>query len=765
MSAIFLKILNMSITASWLILAVIAARQLLRTAPKWTVCLLWGMVALRLICPFSMESTFSLIPSTETIPSGIADQNRPSVNTGITLVNDMVNPAISASFTPNPGDSVSPLQIIIPIAAAVWITGMILMLAYALISYLKLKRSVMACMPVGEDVFACDEINTPFILGVFRPLIYVPSFMDGDTLSFVLRHERAHLQRHDHWWKPFGYLLLAVHWFNPLCWIAYILLCKDIEMACDEKVIRDMDKDAMAAYSQAILDCSFSRKRIAACPLAFGEVGVKERVKGVLNYRRPTFWIILIAGIVCIALALCLMTDPLSKELGKTPAEGESSGRFYLTIGAKGVKSIDVVTPHSSGGCQNADGSLFKEGETFWLEPLDGVQDLCGVTITALDENGAVIWTASIPDNEENKGFTHLIQDGWEVTSFADLETDMLPSGTQDEMFVSFAGEDYTEIRWQGRTYVPYCPVDNRDRGAKLGHVGEDENDEIYEYRDYSAAEWLISFYHSGLMDSSMLMREVNVTKIPEGLSSEYWWNEPGLLVPYEQTQDGQWEARGKQYRYCLTLRGRGNNAARESEFTVLSNEQNITFEEVLESLFSSQRYTVFDYKDAILVRIGTLEEDETNAPGVSETPKEEDNGQNASAVTQEWRWPLEKTHEVGDYYGIRVHPLTGEERMHDHVNLRAEEEEWVVAAIGGKIKDIQYDPQMGNTVIVDAGDGIETEYGHLSKVGVSEIGGTIHAGDVIGMAGKTGTATGTNLSFKVIVNGSPVDPMQFIGD
>ena len=290
MSSIFLKLLNMSITASWLILAVILARLLLKKAPKWIPCILWGLVAVRLICPFSLESVFSLIPSSETIPSNIALQNEPHINSGITVINEAVNSVITESFAPALDTSVNPLQVIIPIAAAVWIAGIVVMLAYALVSYLKLKKTVSVCVPIKEGILSCDEVKAPFILGVLRPVIYVPSSMQGETLDYVLRHETAHLQRRDHWWKPLGFLLLSVYWFNPLCWIAYILLCRDIEMACDEKVIRDMDKGDMAAYSQALLDCSFPRKRIAACPLAFGEVGVKERVKGVLNYKKPALW-------------------------------------------------------------------------------------------------------------------------------------------------------------------------------------------------------------------------------------------------------------------------------------------------------------------------------------------------------------------------------------------------------------------------------------------------------------------------------------------
>ncbi len=316
MSAVFLKILNMAIAAGWLILAVLVLRLLLRKAPKWIICLLWAVAAVRLICPFSFESILSLIPNSETVPENIGLMPQPAVDTGIPAINEAVNPVITDSFAPDPQmvTSVNPLQAAVGIASFVWVIGIAAMLLYALISYLKLKKTVAAAVPAGEGVMACDELRSPFILGLIKPVIYVPSSMDGQTLEYVLDHEKAHLKRRDHLWKPLGFLLLAVYWFNPLCWIAYILLCRDIEAACDEKVIRFMDRDAVAAYSQALLDCSFPRRRIAACPLAFGEVGVKERVKSVLNYKKPAFWIILLAVIACIAVAVCFLTNPKKEE-------------------------------------------------------------------------------------------------------------------------------------------------------------------------------------------------------------------------------------------------------------------------------------------------------------------------------------------------------------------------------------------------------------------------------------------------------------------
>ena len=320
MNALFLKILNMSITASWLILAVVLARLLLKKAPKWVFCLLWGLVAIRLVCPFSLESSLSLIPSSETIPANIEMQQKPVIDSGITIIDETVNPIITESFTPSPENSTNPLQIVIPFVAIVWITGVFIMLVYALISFLRLKGMVRVSVSVGKQIRACDEVKSPFILGVFRPIIYVPSSLSDETLDYVIRHEMAHLRRHDHWWKPLGFLLLAVYWFHPLCGIAYILLCRDIEMACDERVVRDMGKSDIAAYSQALLDCSMPRRTIAACPLAFGEGNVKTRIKSVLNYKKPAFWIIAAALVVCAALAVFLMTDPS----GNQPSDGES---------------------------------------------------------------------------------------------------------------------------------------------------------------------------------------------------------------------------------------------------------------------------------------------------------------------------------------------------------------------------------------------------------------------------------------------------------
>ncbi|MBR1770812.1 MAG: hypothetical protein IJ747_02140 [Lachnospiraceae bacterium] len=321
MSALLIKILNSGINATWLILAVVILRLALKKAPKWIFGILWALVAVRLVCPVSLESVFSLLPSGEVVPANIEMQPRPEINSGVTVINRAVNPVLSDTFAPAQGSSVNPLQVVLAVAAIVWIVGMMSMLLYAVLSFLLLRRTVRASVPVGERVMACDEVKTPFILGVIRPVVYVPSTLSGETYEMVIAHEMAHIRRRDHWWKPLGFFLLAVYWFHPACWLAYILFCRDIEAACDEKVIKDRDRAYMAAYSQALLDLSVPRRSIAACPLAFGEAGVKERVKGVLHYKKPAFWVIIAAILVCGVVAVCFLTNP-AKDQTASAAEG-----------------------------------------------------------------------------------------------------------------------------------------------------------------------------------------------------------------------------------------------------------------------------------------------------------------------------------------------------------------------------------------------------------------------------------------------------------
>ena len=311
MSGIFLKLLNLSISASWLVLVVLALRLVLKRAPKWVNVLLWGMVALRLMLPFSIESALSLIPSAETVsPEVVQFDPAPTITSGVEFIDNAVNPSLSESFAAAPLASVNPLYVWTYLAGWVWLIGLAAMLLYALVSYLRLRRCVRASIPLRENINVCDEVPSPFILGIVHPRIYLPSALDEAQRGSVLSHERAHLARRDHWWKPLGFALLAVYWFNPLLWLAYTLLCRDIELACDERVLRGMDAGQVKAYSSALLACSVPRRMIAACPLAFGEVGVGARVKNALRYKKPAFWVIAASVIVCIVVAVCFLTNP-----------------------------------------------------------------------------------------------------------------------------------------------------------------------------------------------------------------------------------------------------------------------------------------------------------------------------------------------------------------------------------------------------------------------------------------------------------------------
>ena len=343
MSSFFLEIVNMSISASWIVLAVLLLRFLLKKAPKWITVLLWGIVAVRLICPISIESAMSLMPSSETINTDImvegnsmaendsVVEHKPLIDTGVPIINDAVNPIIEENFSSEPemkpqGDiSMTPMQVIISILSGVWVAGMVVMLAYTVISYLRVKNKISTAVRLRENIFQSENVVSPFVLGVVKPKIYLPFDMKAQDMEHVIAHENAHIRRKDHLWKPFGFLLLTLHWFNPFIWIAYVLLCRDIELACDEKVVKEFDNQQKADYAQALLTCSVNRRMIAACPIAFGEVGVKNRVKSILNYKKPAFWIIIVAVLASVIAAVCFLTDPVSEKDTSVLGESDST--------------------------------------------------------------------------------------------------------------------------------------------------------------------------------------------------------------------------------------------------------------------------------------------------------------------------------------------------------------------------------------------------------------------------------------------------------
>ena len=388
MAAVFLKLLNLSISASWLVLAVLVLRLISKRSPKWMNVLLWGIVALRLMLPFSIESALSLIPSAETVsPAVVQFDPAPTITSGVNIIDNAVNPSLSEHFAATPEASVNPLYVWTEIAGWVWLIGLGVMLLYALVSYLRLRRRVSVSLCVRENIYLCDAISSPFILGVVKPHIYLPSGLDEVQRQNVLAHEQAHLARRDHWWKPLGFALLAVYWFNPVLWLAYALLCRDIELACDERVIRTMDESAVKTYSTVLLACSMPRKAVITCPLAFGEVGVKERVKNALHYKKPAFWVVAASVAVCVVVAVCFLTNPehetmkwaknlrvddvVRVELTIMP---QATNKQYKDFNADEIAEAVALINKSSGRYISEPESLNGSTMTLYITTADGVQ-------------------------------------------------------------------------------------------------------------------------------------------------------------------------------------------------------------------------------------------------------------------------------------------------------------------------------------------------------------------------------------------------------
>jgi len=370
MRDIFLEVMSRSMAAGWLVLTVAVLRVALKRAPKAVRMLLWGMVALRLLCPVSIESRFSLIPEGQAAPWGVLAEERWNRNEGLSPGNGAGNASgevqISGAGNGQAGagsdlsgkgelsadgrygaDGFDPWGEkwnIIDTLSVIWLFGGLAMGLYALLTYLRLRKLVGTAVVMQENIFQSERVASPFVLGLVRPKIYLPFRIEGKNLEHVVMHEQVHIRRKDHWWKPLGYALLSVYWFHPLMWLAYGLLSRDIELACDERTIRGLDDGQRADYSQALLDCSVSRRSICACPLAFGETGVKTRVKSVLHYRKPTFWIVGLAAVVCIVVAVCFLTNPARD------SDRRDTLAWAQTFSAREVESADlVVTPRSPG--------------------------------------------------------------------------------------------------------------------------------------------------------------------------------------------------------------------------------------------------------------------------------------------------------------------------------------------------------------------------------------------------------------------------------
>ena len=390
MSDVFVQLANMSITAGYLILAVLALRLILRKVPKNLFLWLWALVGIRLALPVSLESALSLIPKSKPIPTNIALSPTPAIDSGIPVIDRAVNPVIAENFAPAVTASVNPMQVVLVVISAVWLAGVVGMLLYAAISYFRLFRQVRVSMPLKDNLYLCDGIPTPFVLGIRKPRIYLPSDVKPEDQSYVLKHEREHLRHHDNWWKPLGFLLLAVYWFNPLVWVAYLLFCRDLEMACDERAVADMDEAGKKAYSYVLLSCAAPGRTIAVCPVAFGENSVKSRIRNVLHFKKASIWVAAAVLVITAVVAVCFLTNPkeeemeepavpietteatppaetsISEEEGFQPLDGSytyTNGNLQLEIGK--VSGVKTRTVRDNAGVEYEQTILLTEPGTF----------------------------------------------------------------------------------------------------------------------------------------------------------------------------------------------------------------------------------------------------------------------------------------------------------------------------------------------------------------------------------------------------------------
>lgn len=346
MERLFITVLNMSINATYLVIAVIFIKLVIKKSPRWFHCFLWALASARLIFPFSFKSRLSILPTDTPIPQ-LSNEVSPSVSNELIISDKAVHNPVTEFAPVNNGGLVE--LTFTSVASFVWIVGILLLLAYAFFSYIRIVKQVRPSVKLYDNVYLCDDIPTPFILGVFKPKIYIPSITPTNEHEMILAHERAHIKRRDNVWKPFAYILLTIYWFNPMLWIAYVLLSRDIELACDEKVIKNLSPDEKKQYSSALLNSSTNRRIISVCPLAFGETGVKNRIKNILNYKKPTFWIILISVTLSVVLVACFLTDP--KGNYKTEFDNFISNIAYFTdieeISAE-IVEIDFVSDKPS---------------------------------------------------------------------------------------------------------------------------------------------------------------------------------------------------------------------------------------------------------------------------------------------------------------------------------------------------------------------------------------------------------------------------------
>lgn len=458
METLFLKLLNMSISAGWMILAVIVLRGILYKAPKSMRRFLWLLVGIRLICPFSIESAVSLIPSTESVKAErIYFSDTPAIDTESSIMEGAAGSMVSDVINPSPEASVNPLQVVIFMTSVVWITGMLIMLLYTVISWLHLRRRVCTAIHLKDNIRQSELVDSPFILGLFHPVIYVPSYLGDKQLSYVTAHENSHIKHYDHWIKPAGFLLLAIYWFNPLIWLAYMLLCRDIEFACDERVIKEMNSAEKKAYSTTLLFCSTARKSIAACPLAFGETGVKRRIKSVLSYKKPTFWIMLAAIVSCIIVGVCFLTNPKESENNLDVPESAAED---LNVGDPGTGDLNAADPDTEDLNTDDPGTKDLNAADAEAEDLKEAAQFVEAWAKAFSGRDGNYIAEHISDDVQAELSRELLVVGEDYYSFGySSPWPMQLIGSEPGYRIEYLDEDEAEIIYYAWTSVPHVTV------------------------------------------------------------------------------------------------------------------------------------------------------------------------------------------------------------------------------------------------------------------------------------------------------------------
>ncbi|MBE6634851.1 MAG: hypothetical protein E7617_01445 [Ruminococcaceae bacterium] len=446
MEELFIRAINVSITASFLVLAIICYRFLIKSSPKWIAVLLWGFVALRLLVPFSIESSLSVIPSESTIPPTITADRFPALDTGIPPLNEVINPAISSSITSHPEYSANPFQILISVLGWVWISGMACMLALMTASLIYLRVRTRIALEGEGGIYLCDYVKTPFILGIIKPRIYLPSDISEKSYSFVVAHERAHVKRLDHVWKPLGFILLSVYWFNPILWLGYLLFCRDIESACDERVISTLSAGEKADYSEALLSLGIKNKLLFVCAPAFCEISVKSRISAISRYTAPTGAVIGTSLIICAIFAACFLTYK------KTDTVSVNEGIWYA---GKVIAAASTDT-----GCDSAPRVVFTEGGDILVESKDisaGAYVGLGKMHTAyisLSEYRSLFEHLIFRQGYDAEYFHERVRGAWRITPTAKSGIDheeIYLLRSQESLYMGYADDDRISALYEFR--------------------------------------------------------------------------------------------------------------------------------------------------------------------------------------------------------------------------------------------------------------------------------------------------------------------------